>query len=249
MKKKIIGNWKCNQTLSGVVNFANIINDVNFKNTFEIGIAVPDVWLFVAKTYFKNNIKIFAQDIDYVPFGSYTARTSYKHLENIGINNVIIGHSETRIFSNNDEHEINQKIKKCLSEGFNVILCIGETLEIYNNKQTDGFLLRQIANALKGINNNLLLKNLTIAYEPIWAIGTNKIPSNNEIEMIINIIKQFGQINYETNFNVLYGGSVNDDNINYLSNIQNLDGFLIGTASLDANQFIKLIGRTKWNAS
>ncbi len=248
MKKKIIGNWKCNQILSDVVNFADTIKEVNFKNDFEIGIAIPNVWLFVAKTYFKDSINIYAQDVDYIPFGSYTARTSYQHLENIGIKNVIIGHSETRLFSNNSDYEINKKIEKALSQDFNVVLCIGETIDTYNKKQTDGFLLRQIANALKDIDKTLL-KKITIAYEPIWAIGTNKTPSNEEIEMIITIIKQFGQINYETNFDVLYGGSVNLDNINYLSTIPNLDGFLIGTASLNAKQFINLIERTKWNVS
>ncbi len=246
--KKIVGNWKCNLDLIDVVDYFDFINMYSYDHTkLHIGLAVPTVWLFLAKSS-TSNFRIYAQDVDYVPYGSYTSKLSYKHLLNIETNQTIIGHSETRLYSNNSDEEINKKVLKCLENNIEVILCIGEPLEVYQEHNVNQYLLNQLSRDTKGINLNTISK-LTIAYEPIWAIGTNKTPTLLEIYDVIKLIKDFFVINYDFDVSVLYGGSVNISNVADLAKISNLDGFLIGTASINPKTFIEIIGATGWNVN
>lgn len=150
----------------------------------------------------------------------------------MGAKYVIVGHSERRIY----RHEINidfiNKINNAVENGLNVIYCIGETLNEKENGRTYEVLEKQISEVL----NNVEIKNIMIAYEPVWAIGTGKVPEVNEIKENIKFINDIIMENYEEKLDILYGGSVNDTNIGELCTIKGLNGFLVGGASLDPNK-------------
>lgn len=246
--KKIIGNWKCNLNLVDVVDYFNFINMYDYNhNKITIGIAVPSIWLLLAKSS-TGKFRIYSQDVDYIKFGSHTGKLSYEHLLNINVNQTIIGHSETRSFSNNSDEEINKKVITCLDNDIEVILCIGEPINVYEEKRVFDFIINQIKSAIKNVNISKLDK-LTIAYEPIWAIGTNRIPSLVEIYNVILVVKEFFKSNYNFDISVLYGGSVNTNNVANLSAITNLDGFLIGSASIDPKTFVQIVRLTGWDVN
>lgn len=238
--KYIIGNWKSNMTYN---NFKSYVQQINTLKTdiakITVGISVPHIFLLEAEK--TINHPIYSQDCEAYKFGSNTGRISYEHLKDININHAIIGHSEQRRFNDNTNEIINTKLTTLLNNDFNVILCIGEPLDIYEENKTIEFLQNQIGSALKNVDIKKL-NNLVIAYEPIWAIGTNKIPSNDYIQNALQEIKQYVEIITKfKNIPTLYGGSVNLSNIDNLKTIVNLDGFLIGSGSLKADDFIKMV--------
>lgn len=233
MKSKfLIANWKSNMKYDDLEPYFKELNNCS-KYGIDIKIAVPNIFLLESQK--KSNFDIVAQDVEYFKYSSHTGRMSYEHLQDNSIHNVIIGHSEQRIYNDNTNEIINHKVRTLLKEDFRVILCIGEDYETYNNKKTIEFLYDQLENNLKNCDK-LMLNNLIIAYEPIWSIGTNTIPSNLEISNIILKIKQ------KVNVPVLYGGSVNLTNIESLLNgTEGLDGFLIGSGSLVISDFCNMI--------
>lgn len=239
-RKYICGNWKMNKTSSEAREFAEKINKFDFKNV--------DVLLapsFVALESFRKNlsekIEVSAQNLSQFDDGAFTGEVSTTMLKNIGVENVIIGHSERRekFFESNEI--VNAKVKKALADDFHVILCLGEALEIKaENKEVD-FVKDELLKSLAGIEN---LQNITIAYEPIWAIGTGKTCSAedaekmcSEIRSIIN--KNYGEISKE--IRILYGGSVKPSNAREILSEENIDGVLVGGASLDPDDFIEII--------
>ena len=156
-------------------------------------------------------------------------------LKSVGAKYIIIGHSENRQTGETDKL-INLKIKSALKTGLNVIFCIGETLKAKRKKITKSVLNKQIKAGLKNIRNN---KKISIAYEPVWSIGTGIIPKSDDLFKTISFIKK-----EKKNYKVLYGGSVNPKNINQLKSINNMDGYLIGGASQDPKKFIDIIKKT-----
>ena len=168
-------------------------------------------------------------------YGPFTGSVNSVMLKNVGANYVIIGHSENRQ-SGETNNLINIKIKSALKSGLKVIFCIGETLQEKRKNITKKVLLKQIKLGVNKIKNK---KNIIIAYEPIWAIGTGLVPKSNELYETINSIKDKNKNN-----KILYGGSVNSKNINLLKSIENIDGFLIGGASQNPNKFIDIIKKT-----
>ena len=168
-------------------------------------------------------------------YGSFTGSINAAMLKNVGAKYVIIGHSENRQNGENNKL-INLKIKSALKTGLKVIFCIGETLNEKRKKNTKKVLNKQITEGLKKIKYK---KNILIAYEPVWSIGTGLIPKPNELFEIINFIKKNNK-----NSKVLYGGSVNPKNIYELKSISNIDGYLIGGASQNSKKFIDIIKKT-----
>ena len=168
-------------------------------------------------------------------YGAFTGSINSKMLKDVGAKYVIIGHSENRQRGESNK-KINKKIKSVLKSGLKVIFCIGETSQEKRKKKTYQVLNNQIKTGLDKVKNK---KNIIIAYEPVWSIGTGLIPKSNELIKIITFIKK----KYK-NLKVLYGGSVNSKNINELKLIENIDGFLIGGASQDAKKFIDIIKKT-----
>ncbi len=235
-----IGNWK----MFGGLNSLNSIHKVvKFFKTFKKNkfikiIYCPPSTLIrpMSKKLKKTNIEVGAQNChEQNTYGAFTGSINSMMLKNVGAKYIIIGHSENRQVGETNKL-INLKIKNTLKSGLKVIFCIGETLQEKRKKITKQVLTKQIKLGLNKIKNK---KNVIIAYEPVWSIGTGLIPKSNELFKTINFIKKKNKRN-----KVLYGGSVNPKNINELKSINNIDGYLIGGASQDPKKFIDIIKKT-----
>lgn len=184
-------------------------------------------------SYFnKSGYEIGVQDISSFMDRTITGEIEASQVKSLGATYVIIGHSERRIY----KHEINidfiNKINNALENNLKVIYCIGETLSDKENGNTFQVLEKQISEVL----NNVEIKDIMIAYEPVWAIGTGNVPSVKEIKENIEFINDIIYEKYENKLDILYGGSVNDENIGELCSIKGLSGFLVGGASLNVNK-------------
>ena len=189
--------------------------------------------------YFLNHkYKVGVQDISMYDLGSHTGEISAKQAKEMGVNYAIVGHSERRKYNKETDEEINKKVIKGLEEGLNVILCIGEN----KGEDKEEVITKQLLNDLKNVNN---FDNLIIAYEPIWCIGTGITPTNEQIETTITFIETKIKENFKKHVKVLYGGSVDKDNINVLKKVNNLSGFLIGKASTDYRQLKDIVASLK----
>ena len=232
---KIFANMKMNLSYDEIKNY--IENTKEFKDKFVVlpsNIYIP---------YFKeNNYNIGIQNISKYENGAYTGDISIKQVKSLGIDYVLIGHSERRHIFNETNEDINIKMIKTKNENLKIILCIGETKEQKDIGLTKQVLKEQIESAFKNIND---INNIIIAYEPVWSIGTGNVPSNDDIFGTTNYIKQVINNIYNKDINVLYGGSVNEKNINELNKINNLSGFLVGGASLDSSKLYKMIEETE----
>jgi len=236
-----IANWKMYGNLSSL----NTLNKViKFSKSKEINkgrlIYCPPYTLISSfSKKFKNcQIGIGGQNChESEGYGPYTGSVNSRMLRNIGAQFVIIGHSENRENGENDRL-INLKIKSALEAKLKVIFCIGETLTEKKKKKTQSILSKQIKAGLKGVKNRL---NIFIAYEPVWAIGTGIVPKSNDLLKTIKFIKSKFK---DKSPKILYGGSVNPENIKNLKEINNIDGFLIGGASQNAKKFIDIVKKT-----
>jgi len=235
-----IANWK----MFGVLNSLNSLHKVlkflkTFKNNKSIKlIYCPPNTLIrpMTKKLKKSNIDVGAQNChENEAYGAFTGSVNSKMLKSVGAKYVIIGHSENRQVGETNKL-INNKIKSALKSGLKVIFCIGETLQEKRKKITKKVLNLQMKLGLNKIKNN---RNILIAYEPVWSIGTGLIPKSKELFETINFIKKRMK-----NYKVLYGGSVNPKNISELKSITNIDGYLIGGASQDPKKFIDIIKKT-----
>jgi len=236
-----VANWKMYGNLSSL----NALNKViKFSKSKEINkgrlIYCPPYTLISSfSEKFKNcQIGIGGQNChESESYGPHTGFVNSKMLKNIGAHFVIIGHSENRKKGENDKL-INLKIKSALEAKLKVIFCIGETLNEKRKNKTKTILTKQIKVGLNGIKNK---SNIFLAYEPVWAIGTGIIPKSKDLFKTIDFIKKKfkGKIP-----KVLYGGSVNPENIKNLKEINNIDGFLIGGASQNVKKFIDIVKKT-----
>lgn len=230
MSKLILANLKTYQyTKENAEDYINKLKEV--KEKF---IVFPSI-IYLEK-FIQNNFICGVQNIAINNPGSYTGEVSIQSVENMQAKYVLLGHSEVRKNMSENDELINQKIRKVLDNNLKVVLCIGETLEEYKQKQTKNILKNQIHKALKNINEEII-----ISYEPVWAIGSGKTPTNDEIKDTIKYIKSL--FNYDVL--VLYGGSVREENINILNEIPNVDGFLIGKAATNPSSLIKIIEVTE----
>lgn len=247
MRKTIIaGNWKMNktsketrETLEELKRLTKGIEGV------EIVIGTPFTSLETAvNTVEGSNIKIAAQNLYPKESGAYTGEVSPLMLKSIGVEYVILGHSERREYFKESDEFINEKIKSALENGLKPILCIGESLEERESGKTDEVNARQLENGLAGISPEKA-KDIVIAYEPIWAIGTGKTATpemaettHKEIRKVLS--KLFGE-NVAQEMTIQYGGSMNAKNAKELLAMENIDGGLVGGASLEASTFIEVI--------
>ena len=226
MKKLILVNLKM---------YLNNLNDINnyIENIKEIkeNIIVFPQTLYAYK-FISENFKVGTQNISEYENGAHTGEISAKSLKDMKINYTIIAHSET----NANDKIVNKKIKIALKNNLKVILCIGENKEEYDQNKTKQIIKNKLKNYLKDID-----KEIIISYEPVWSIGTNKTPTNEEIYDTINYIKSL--FNYK--IKVLYGGSVSEKNIKTLNQIKNIDGFLIGRAGTHPKELKKIIEVTQ----
>ena len=231
----MFGDLKTLNSLDKVIKFLK----ANKKNKFKLIYCPPNTLIRPLSKRLKNtNIEVGAQNShENENSGPYTGHVNSKMLKNVGAKYVILGHSENRQEGENDKL-INLKIKSAIKAGLKIIFCIGETLKEKRNKKTNQVLARQINNGLKLINNK---SNIIIAYEPVWSIGTGVIPKSEDLKKSVSFIKSKFR---KKSPKVLYGGSVNANNITELKNISMIDGFLIGGASEDSKKFIDIIKKT-----
>lgn len=234
--KIIVSNWKMHGTLSKVNDYFDIFLSNFKKSQNRIIFSLPYVFLnHVIKMTNKYGVEIFSQNCHFESEGAFTGEISAKMLSSIGVKGSIVGHFERRQFGETFEL-VNKKIKSLIDNNLIPIICIGETNEEKSKKSI--VLQHQIDECLNGIVEN---KNMIIAYEPIWAIGKNQSVSITDIDSSIKIIREKCKKMNLNNVKVLYGGSVNSNNIGEILSFENIDGVLIGRASLDPHFMSKLI--------
>ena len=236
-----VANWKMFGDLKSLNSLNKVINFTmkNKKKNFKLIYCPPSTLIFPLSKKFKNtSIDFGGQNChENENYGPFTGHINPKMLKNVGAKYLILGHSENRQSGETDKL-INLKIKSALKSGLKIIFCIGESLKERKNKKTNQILSNQIKNGLNGIKNK---SNIIIAYEPVWAIGTGIIPKLTDLNNLISFIKNKFKNKSQK---VLYGGSVNEININKLKTITTIDGFLIGSASHDSKKFIDIIKKT-----
>tara|TARA_B100001029_G_scaffold119803_1_gene99440 strand:+ start:1628 stop:2374 length:747 start_codon:yes stop_codon:yes gene_type:complete len=239
-----IANWKMYGSISALSSLNELINLSKQKkyNKAKIIYFPPFtlIYNFMNKLK-KTKISIGGQNCHYIEnYGSFTGSISPKMLKELGCKYVIVGHSENRTAGETDAN-INKKILSALNKNLKVVFCIGETLKEKRKNITHSILKNQINKGLKGIKD---YKNILIAYEPVWSIGTGKIPKNNELEINLRNIRKLLLKKTSVKLPILYGGSVNDKNISNLKNIRGIKGFLVGSASQNSKKFIDIIKKT-----
>lgn len=250
MRKKVIaGNWKMNmlpdQTIKFIDEIAPLVKDT--KN--EVILCVPYTDLFYALLTAQNtNIKIGAQNMHWEENGAYTGEVSGKMLKVIGVEYVIIGHSERRGYFAETDETVNKKIKAAFANELKPIVCVGETLEQREEGKTEEIITNQTRLALEGLSNEQV-KNTIIAYEPIWAIGTGKTATsedaNNSIKAIRKEIEDIYGKEVSEEVIIQYGGSVKSTNAKELFETSDIDGGLVGGASLKVEEFSKIVNYDK----
>ena len=246
-KKVIAGNWKMNMLPNETINFieglSQEIKDV--KN--EIILCVPYTDLFYALLTAQNtNIKIGAQNMHWKEKGAYTGEISGQMLKSIGVEYVIIGHSERRQYFAETDETVNLKVKSALENNLKPIICVGETLEQREHGETEKIIESQIKLALKDLTKEQI-RAIIIAYEPVWAIGTGKTATpeeaNNVIKYIRKQIKELYNEEIAENIIIQYGGSVKASNAEELFNMSDIDGALVGGASLNFKEFSEIVNK------
>ena len=250
MRKKVIaGNWKMNKLPNEAISFIEELAPLVKETENEVVLCVPYTNLFYALlTVQGTNIKIGAQNMHFEEKGAYTGEVSGEMLKSIGVEYVIIGHSERRQYFNETDETVNKKLKKALTVGLKPIVCVGENLEQRENGTAKDVVTKQTELALKGIKPEEV-KKVIIAYEPIWAIGTGKTATTEDANETIKWIREKIQEIYGNDVAnsviIQYGGSVKSSNAKDLFTMSDIDGGLIGGASLDAQEFSKIVNYNK----
>lgn len=246
MRKKVIaGNWKMNMLPDATIRFIDELTPLVKSTQSEVILCVPYTDLFYALLTAQNtNIKIGAQNMHWEESGAYTGEVSAQMLKSIGVEYVIIGHSERRQYFNETDETVNKKIKSAFNVGLKPIVCVGESLEERESGKAVEKVTNQVKLALEGLTENQV-EDVIIAYEPIWAIGTGKTATSEDANNMIKQIRQeisklYGQIVAERVI-IQYGGSVKASNCKELFSTSDIDGALVGGASLNADEFAKIV--------
>ena len=245
MRRKVIaGNWKMNKSPMDTEEFMNAFPSLVKDADSEVVLCVPYIDLFKAMEMASGtNVKIGAQNVHFEDKGAFTGEVSPKMLEDIGVEYVIIGHSERREYYNETDESVNKKIKAAFAHNLKPIVCVGETLAQREEGITKDFVTTQTRLALEGLTEEQV-KNTIIAYEPIWAIGTGKTASSEDANEVCVWIRDeikslYGAIAEDVI--IQYGGSVKSSNAKELFNMSDIDGGLVGGASLDPEEFAKIV--------
>lgn len=244
-KPVIAGNFKMNKTPDEARALIKEMIPLVNKSECEVVVCVPYVDLCVALEECRNtNIKVGAQNCHFEKSGAYTGEVSANMLSSMGVEYVIIGHSERRAYFNETDITVNKKIRAALDEGLNVILCVGESLEQREQGIMKEIIKMQVKIALMGVRDSELSK-IIIAYEPIWAIGTGKTATSDQADevclLIRNLIGELYDEALKDSIVIQYGGSMNAKNAKELLQKPNVDGGLIGGASLKAIDFSLIV--------
>ena len=242
--KYTIANWKMNGLNNSIKLVKSIENHIKkTKHSKSKIIICPPFTLLSNFTKIEKKISFGGQDCHYLNNGAFTGSISASMLKSIGCKYVIIGHSERRQYQNELSKELKLKIKSALASNLKVIYCIGEKFSELKRRN------KVLASQINSLPTNFKFKNIIIAYEPVWAIGTGKVPSLNQINNIhskirLLLAKKIGH-NNSNKISILYGGSVNAQNASEILNLSQVDGVLVGGASLKVPDFSKIIDSYK----
>lgn len=247
MKRKIlVGNWKMNKTMQEAIEFANAVREkaaeVEKKNII-LGIA-PSFFCLPILKKLGGSLIVFSQNVHYEEKGAFTGEISVPMLREIGVRASLVGHSERRQYFNETNATCNLKMKALEKAQMNSLYCVGETLTEYEEGKTKEVIKTQVLEGLEGLSEEYI-SNLTIAYEPVWSIGTGKNASKEIASdicgYIVEVIKEKYGEDVASGVYVLYGGSVKPNNIKEYLDDENIDGALVGGASLQADSFIEMV--------
>ena len=244
-KKIVVGNWKMNKTVAEAGELASAILEQlgDGAHGCEVGIAPAFPALTEAgKVIGSSDVRLVAQNCHYEDDGAFTGEVSVRMLKSLGCAFVIIGHSERRQYFGETNQTVNLRVKKALAEGLQVIMCVGETLEEREGGITDKIVTEQVREGLKNVGD---LGGVVLAYEPVWAIGTGKTATPEQAEEVhasirATISDMYGE-SVADSLRVQYGGSVKPSNAVELFAMPNIDGGLIGGASLKAEDFMAIV--------
>ena len=247
MRKPVIaGNWKMNKTIKEAIELVNSLKR-ELIDIQEVEIVVCPVYTAlsdISDLLIDSNISLGAQNVYWEPSGAFTGEISPAMLKDAGCKYVIIGHSERRKYFNESDQTVNKRIKAAQGVDLIPIFCVGETLEEREADKTIDVVKRQLAGGLEGLEKDALL-NLIIAYEPVWAIGTGKTATPEQAQEVHSFIRNWLHENCSeevaSDLRILYGGSVKPANIKELMQQSDIDGALVGGASLDSSSFVGIV--------
>jgi len=240
------GNWKMNKTVGEALDLVRELKAaISGVKAVEVAVAPPFTALCaVRKELEGSSIHLAAQNIYWEEKGAFTGEVSPLMLKEVGCHYVIIGHSERRQFFGETDETVNRRIRAALAQGLKVIFCMGETLKEREEGKTFSVIERQLEGGLKGLGDQEM-RNMVVAYEPVWAIGTGKTATPEQAEEVHRFIR--GKIEklysreVSEEMRIQYGGSVTPENVKGLMNQPNIDGALVGGASLKAESFSKIV--------
>ena len=229
-------NWKMNLDKNSIKKFCDNLKNIVFNDNIKVTIFPPTIYInYLSDLLIKSPVSVGGQNCHFMSSGAFTGDISSNSLKEFGCEFVIVGHSERRSYYK----ETNSYIKSCaeaaIKNDITPIICVGESLNDRENNNALNFIERQINECLPDY-----FEKIIIAYEPIWSIGTGKIPSSNQIKEIHSFIKKTISLKSKKNVKVLYGGSVNSLNINEILLVKNVDGVLVGGASLKIKEFLAI---------
>jgi len=243
----LAGNWKMNTTPSEGVELASGIADQVKGSPHRVMIAPPFTALQAVGEALRSrgsNIRLGAQNMSSEESGAHTGEVSVLMLKALGVATVILGHSERRIIYGESNAFINAKVKLALAHGLEVILCVGETLEEREAGKAETVVKEQLEGCLSGVGKDTM-QNVVIAYEPVWAIGTGKTATPEDAESIHKVVRDKIEALYTPSISeetrIQYGGSVKPDNVKGLMKMPNIDGALVGGASLKISSFVPIV--------
>ena len=240
----IAGNWKMNNTIKEALTLIEGIKANELNENVEAVVCVPFTAIKEVNALLKGtNIKLGAQNMHWEDNGAFTGEISPLMLKELEVDYCIIGHSERRQYFCETDTTVNKKIKTALIYGIKPIVCVGETLEQREDGKAEEIVRNQVINGFEGISAEDI-KEIVIAYEPIWAIGTGKTASSDDANAMCSFIRDtIGELYGDEKdiVRIQYGGSVKPNNVNELMNKSDIDGALVGGASLKAADFVKLV--------
>ena len=242
-KPIIAGNWKMNKTAKEAVELINELKPLVAKSKPEVVVCVPytDLWA-VAEAIKGSKIKLGAENVAWADSGAFTGEISADMLKEIGVEYVIIGHSERRQYFGETDESVNARLKQALAKDLKPIVCVGETLVEREKNKTKKVLKKQVLDGFKDVTD---FTNIVIAYEPVWAIGTGKTATaedaNKTIGYIRSLVKKTWGAEVAKALRIQYGGSMKPGNAKELMAQRNIDGGLIGGAALKATDFAGIV--------
>ena len=234
--KYIVSNLKANFTLKDMEVYNKALSSI--KTSLDVIVCPSYIYL----NMLSDNVSIGAQDVSQFKKGAYTGEITAKQLASIGCKYVIVGHYERKKYFHDTNQVLIEKINNVIDNKMKVIYCIGESCTELKNNEVLASLEYQIESVLGSLDKETLA-NVIIAYEPKWAIGTNELPTTKAIINTVKYIKKYIKNKYRVELDVLYGGSINEDNIKNIKTIKEIDGIMIGASSLNVNSLISILNK------